>query len=126
MTPEQAISMLDRMLIRNGEDVTVRRVMQHKGQPSSHLDVKVRALVRSAASYDFAGGIHLDTGTVVLSPTEMTNNQWCWPVKKRDMLLIGDEATPFMIEEAQPVKLGGVIVRYDVTLEEVGRGTLQA
>lgn len=122
MSPEQAIAALDRALQSTGEPVTLRRILQHQGQPSSNHDVTVRALTGGSGGYDFAGGIQLDRGSVIISPTEVVNNQWCWPVKKRDLIIF--DGRPRIVEDVTPVKLAGVIVRYDVDIEEVGHGTL--
>lgn len=124
MSPEQAIAALDRALQSTGEDVVLRRILQHQGRKSSHHDVNIRAMVRGSASYDFAGGIQLDQGSIIISPTEVVNNQWCWPIKKRDLIIFDNR--PRVVEDVTTVKVAGVIVRYDVEVEEVGSGTLQS
>lgn len=105
MTPDQSISDLDRMLAGDGEDVRIRPRGDLVGD-----GVVVRAFVRGYRPDELAGGVQQGDSEAIISPTGLAAAGL--PKLERQMKLkVGDRWTN--IEFANPVRQGGMIVRWN-------------
>lgn len=68
------IARLDRSLAKNGEWITLRRVVGTTN--SINIDVKCRAFVRAFRPEELIGTISQTDSQVILSPTQIDEAQW--------------------------------------------------
>jgi hypothetical protein len=109
MTPADAIAMLDRSLSRNGQDITLRRVVPN----ASNIDVTVRAFVRGYQPEEIVGGVQYGDSLVILSPSSLLNTAWPDPLVKRlDKVVVDGRLRT--VENAWPVNVNGEIVRINL------------
>ncbi|KQO86051.1 hypothetical protein ASF33_05230 [Methylobacterium sp. Leaf92] len=104
MTPSQAISALDRQLTRHGEDVKLRA---QDGADDGSEDLTRRAFVREYRPEELSGGIEQGDREVILSPSGLTADP-----QRLGGLFVGDRYCT--IEVANPVRLAGVVVRWNL------------
>lgn len=104
MTPQVAISALDRQLFAHGEDAILRR--------TGEADLPCRILVRGYDPDEMGPGIKQGDSKVVMSPTEATLAGWSLPIVSGDHVVI--QGTARRIEAAAPKYLGGQLVRIDL------------
>lgn len=106
MTPNQAISALDRQLAMHGQTVILRR---YSGNPRQPSDIEIRAFVRPVKAEQMAGDIDSTFENVVVSPTGCLA---MWPLLKGDKVVIdGRERN---IEFPKMKKLNDAFVRADL------------
>jgi hypothetical protein len=125
MTPELAISQLDRQLTQHGESVTlIRYVLAAVGRLG--VPVTMLAFVRGykpEAIVEGSGIVMGDT-KVTLSPTGFAAAQWPAshpsnpttediriPIKNDTIVISG---RPTTVQGTEPVRIGDTIVRFDV------------
>ena len=104
MTPAQAIGQLDRQIAKHGEDVVLRA---QDAPDDGSGDVTLRAFVRGYRPEELSGGMNQGDSQVTLSPTGLTVD----PMRLGALTIGGRQRT---IEVANPVRLNGQIVRYDL------------
>lgn len=111
MTPESAISALDRALTVSGEDITLRRVSSGNQVP---FDVDCRAVIRGYQPAELVGAIKQGDTLIVLSPTEMQARQWVWPPRLDDAVIIRDKQR--RVVAAESIYMGDTLVRVELTV----------
>lgn len=109
MTPQQAISALDRQNAEHGEDVRVRSAKDLVGE-----GVVVRAFIRGYRPDELAGGVQQGDREGVISPTALAT-AGDLKLERNMKLRVGDRWTN--IEFANPVRLRGEIVRWNLWLK---------
>jgi hypothetical protein len=104
MTPRQALAILDRQIAAHGEDVTLRRI----GSPD--VTQAARAFVRQATAEELAPGTDAAQAAtvVVLSPSSIS----AFPPERGDRVEFAGRSA--YVEQAEPVRMGAEIVRYDL------------
>lgn len=119
MTPEQAISMLDRQIAKNGQPVTLRRL------PST--DVDVSGLVRSNTATELIAGLVQGESLVIVSPTQINAAGWPGtqeagkrdirvPSKNRgDIVVVNNEQRA--VQNANAFYIGDTLVRIEITVK---------
>lgn len=111
MTPQQAISALDRQLAVHGQDVTLRSYTG-SGEDREPSDVTVRALARDYRPADAGGGVVQGMTKFTMSPTQIVSE--AWPS-------IGDfivwQGREYRVAAAPRIELQGEVVRIDVEAE---------
>lgn len=112
MSPEQAISALDRALDAAGEDIVLRRTTGTK--PAIPFDVGVRASVRDYQPAELVGGVVQGDSRVIVSPTEMKRRQWCWPPRVNDKAVIQGKVRN--VTAATPIYVNGELVRIELSV----------
>ena len=124
MTPEQAISSLDRALSRNGELAILQRPI---GNNQAWLSVEVNAQVLGYQPHELVAGSGIVQGDskVIISPTQINAAQWPGgyvadaqhqgdqriPIKFDRMMIAG---RPRAVQAATPRYLAGELVRIEV------------
>ena len=125
MTPESAISALDRSLAVNGISVTLRRLA---GSPPNqfNLDVQVQVFLRSFRPYELTGGIVGTDSKIILSPTQIADAQW--PGGSNPTLSV-DPSIPVIgdklivagrlrdVKLVNPIYLNSVLVRIELAIK---------
>lgn len=113
MTPQGAISALDRALTVTGEDITLRRTT---GTNQAPFDVEsVRAIVRGYEPAELVGSITQGDSKIILSPTEMQARQWTWPPREGDIVIIRDKHR--RVEAAHSIYMGETLVRVELSVK---------
>lgn len=118
MTPASAIDMLDRFLVRNGENVTLRRIVG-TGPGATNQDLTVRAHVRSFKEDELIAGISQDDRLLIMSPTEITAANWPGGVlslpRKGDKAIVS--GAPCNAEFVKPIRMAGQVVRIEMRIK---------
>lgn len=110
MTPDSALSTLDRYLVRVGQPVTVLRYTGTAGNPRPSIKVDgVPAFDRAVKAEDFFGAIDQSASNVTLSPTLLGA---LLPLKKGDKLVI--EGRERHVEMVKSIVMGGKLVRLNL------------
>lgn len=111
MTPQQAISALDRQLAVHGQDVTLR-TYSGSGEAREPSDVMVRVLARDYRPSEVGGGVVQGMAKFIMSPTQIVSE--AWPS-------IGDfivwQAREYRVSAAPRIELQGEVVRIDLEAE---------
>ena len=114
MTPQQAISALDRALAAHGTDAVLRR-WTGTGPARTHVDVTVRVRAEDYQPAELVGGIMQGDTRVIMSPSQVIAAAWPgpqdWPRIGDKLVIDGPERN---IEAAPPVRIGGVVVRLNL------------
>jgi hypothetical protein len=87
---------------RVGETVILRRLSGTTVQIP--LDVTLKAVVRGYGPDELVGGIQQGDKKVILSQVDMENDQWCWPVKVQDRVVIEGRST--VVQAVDKRKIG--------------------
>lgn len=85
---------------RIGQTVTVRRL---SGTQQIPFDVVVKAVVRGYGPEELVGGIQMGDRRVILTQREMEQDQWCWPVKVQDRVVIDGRSTTVQSVEMRKI-----------------------
>jgi hypothetical protein len=101
VTPEQALSALDRTLEQHGERVILRRLTG--AAPQAWFDAPVRARVAEARPTELAGQTVQMLREVVISPTALVRAGWPGPVAEP-----GPPGTAFLPRSNDRVVIDGV------------------
>lgn len=111
MTPQAAISALDRALSINGETITLRRTTVPSLIP---LDVKVTANVAGYQPQELISGSGIVQGDakVILSVTEMKRRQWVWPPKVNDKCVVDGKVKTVLA--VNPFNMNDTLVRIEL------------
>jgi stage V sporulation protein SpoVS len=117
MTAAEAIAMLDSMLLRNGEDVVLQKIVAG----SVSASVTCRAIVRGYRPEELLAGIVQEDRQVIISPTEIDAAAWPGgadgpederePVKGDRVKIAG---RVHAIEAATGIRLAGTLVRIEM------------
>ena len=76
MSPEQAISTLDRQLATNGSDMVLRRLTLAAGGTQIPFDVTVKGKQRGLRPEELVDGVTQQDTKVVISPTQIDAANW--------------------------------------------------
>ncbi len=116
MTPEQAISALDRHLAAGGQDAVLRR-WTGSGSARAPIDVPVRVRAQDYRVEELVGGIEQGDTRVILSPSQILAAGWPgpqgWPRNGDAIVIDGRERS---IISAPPQVVNGVVVRFDMVV----------
>ena len=111
MTPDEAISMLERQLRQHGQDVVFRRYTAPTGTPRPKVEKTVRAFIRPLKAEEMVGNIDAKFFNATVNPTELAE---FLPLKKNDKIVIGDVENN--VELPKPIALAGTPVRIDLVV----------
>lgn len=112
MTPQEAISALDRQLAAHGQKITLRRYTASSGTPRPKTDlVNVPSFVRAVKADDLVGEVKQTSSKVTLSPTDIMS---LWPLKTSDKVVIDGSEREIMA--VKPFKLADNLVRCDLVV----------
>lgn len=118
MSPEQAISALDRALASHGQTITLRRT-SGEGTSQTNADVSVRVREGLYTSEELASGLYQGQTRIILSPSEILAASWpspqSWPATGDFVVIEGRERR---VESATLRRIDGTVVR--IELEVVG------
>lgn len=124
MTPQSAISSLDRMIADNGQDVVLQRITGAVNQAT--FSAKVRAFVRGYQPHELVGSIIQGDSLVIISPTGISAAQWPGPQVIKTPPSTTDSKVPVTgdkcviagktrnIQGANPFYLDGELVRLEL------------
>ena len=124
MTPQQAITTLDRFLEANGETITLRRVVGSSTQ--TNVDVTVRAAVGGYQPKELVGSILQGDSRVIMSSSEITAASWPVGSAGYSATYPGDQRVPLkndrvivsnktmMVIAANPISIHGELVRIEL------------
>lgn len=124
MTPDDALSSLDRQLASSGEDVILQRLVGSANQVV--IPGKVRAFVRNYEPRELVGSVIQGDSKVTVSPTDIENARWPGPrvvravpdatdariPRKDDRVVIAGKTRT--VQAAAPIYLAGVLIRIDL------------
>ena len=85
------LSLLNRDLAREGQQVTLRRV-SGVAPSTTNVDVSVRAFVRSPTSSELDSGVAQTDSMVIMSPTEIATAGW--PAGESASSTVADPSLP--------------------------------
>jgi hypothetical protein len=120
VTPAAAIAALDRQLAVHGETVTLRRDTAGPGAATVALTVELRAIVRGFTPADQEGFAVQGDTILVISPTEMTARQWCWPPQAGDHVTL--RGYDRVVRAPDLVRVDDVLVRINLAVRGAGMG----
>jgi len=121
MSPEDAISSLDRTLAQHGQPVTLRRLL---GTQQTPIEASVNAFVRNYDPKELVNGLVQGDCMVTLSPTDLEAAHWpgatvtqsgadkMVPTVQDKIVIAGVERR---IKAPKPIYLNGRLVRIDLT-----------
>lgn len=115
--PAEIIATLDTALAEHGETLTLRRRI---GTGNTFVEVTVRARLVGYRAEQLVGSVKQTDSAFIMSPTEIVAAAATWPGAagggihpKIGDLLQSAGAPDRRIEAVQPVRIGGVVVRYE-------------
>lgn len=121
MSPEDAISSLDRALAQHGQPVKLRRLL---GTQQTPIEAAVTAFVRNYDPKELVNGLVQGDCMVTISPTDLDAAQWPGgtatlndmdkrvPTIQDKIVIAGVERR---IKAPKPIYLAGRLVRIDLT-----------
>ncbi len=116
MTPQKALSMLDRFLAMNGEDVTLSRPVDG----SASIDVVCRARPDTQDNEKLSAALRGSDVHLIISPTQIIRAGWpdgnpanMVPVAYRDTITFAGDP-PRTIAFVDPQTIGGTVVRINL------------
>jgi hypothetical protein len=104
------VSSTDRALDRNGETITLRRVVPN-GSP---IDVQVRARVTGYAPEELVGGIMQGDRRVVLSASSVAASTFPLPIKPNDRIVVRGRLLNIQDVDESTCRIGGQLVAYEI------------
>ncbi|ETR75911.1 hypothetical protein X566_20120 [Afipia sp. P52-10] len=115
MTPDQAITMLDRQIAAHGQTVAFKRLVG-TGPTAEHQggDVSIQAHVRTLREDELIAGMTQNDLMVIVSPTGLA----AWPFgipKKGDKVVV--DGVDHNIELPQPINVAGTLVRLNLKVK---------
>jgi len=114
MTPAAAISMLDRQIREHGQNIVLRRPVAN----GAAIERPARAFVRGYRPDELTGGLQQGDTQVVLSPTGMPAefaDADATRLRKLDRIIFDGRTRT--VKFVEPVRVGGALVRLNVTVE---------
>jgi hypothetical protein len=106
MTPQQAISQLDRQIQKHGQTILLRRIVPN----ASSIEVTIKALVRGYRSDELTGGIIQGDSQVAVSPSSLVGTRWpADGLKRGDKVVVSGRLRN--VETAVPISIGDELVR---------------
>lgn len=104
------IASVRRLVLRDGQPVTLRRIAT--GQ--APVSVSLTAVVRGYAPQELAGNLIQGDRHVILSNDEIAAAAWPGPPRKGDQLVI--DGTTCSVQSCNTIRQGSAIARHDLVV----------